>query len=55
MTEADMPRIMALEHELFPEDAWSPQMFAAELAQPPEHRLYLVAEEEDATLPGTPG
>jgi ribosomal-protein-alanine N-acetyltransferase len=55
MTEADMPRIMALEDELFPEDAWSPQMFAAELAQPPEHRLYLVAEEQDATLTGYAG
>jgi [ribosomal protein S18]-alanine N-acetyltransferase len=48
MTEADMPRIMTLEQELFPEDAWTPQMFAAELAQPASRRLYLVAEESGA-------
>jgi ribosomal-protein-alanine N-acetyltransferase len=54
MTEADMPRIMTLEQELFPEDAWSPEMFAAELAQPPGWRLYLVAEQED-TVTGYAG
>jgi [ribosomal protein S18]-alanine N-acetyltransferase len=48
MTEADMPRIMTLEQELFPEDAWTPEMFAVELAQPASRRLYLVAEEADA-------
>jgi len=36
---------MTLEQELFPEDAWTPEMFAAELAQPASRRLYLVAEE----------
>ena len=45
-----MPAIMALEQELFPEDAWTPQMFAAELAQPASRRLYLVAEEGDALI-----
>ena len=50
MAEADMPAIMALEQVLFPEDAWSPQMFAAELAQPASRRLYLVAEEGDALI-----
>src|SRR5580693_10404249 len=50
MTEADMPAIMALEQELFPEDAWTPRMFAAELAQPASRRLYLVAEEGDALI-----
>jgi len=54
MTEADMPRIMTLEQELFPEDAWSPEMFAAELAQPPGWRLYLVAEQA-GTLTGYAG
>jgi ribosomal-protein-alanine acetyltransferase len=44
MDRADMPRIMALEQELFPEDAWTPEMFAAEFAQPALRRLYLVAE-----------
>jgi len=45
MHKADMAAIMALEQELFPEDAWTPEMFAAEFAQPPSRRLYLVAEE----------
>ena len=44
MRRADMAAIMALEQELFPEDAWTPEMFAAEFAQPPSRRLYLVAE-----------
>jgi ribosomal-protein-alanine N-acetyltransferase len=50
MTKADMPRIMALEQELFPEDAWTPQMFAAEFAQPASRRLYLVAEDGDTLI-----
>ena len=45
-----MPPIMALERELFPEDAWTPEMFAGEFAQPPSRRLYLVAEEGDALI-----
>ncbi len=44
MTAADLPDVIALEHELFPEDPWTAQMFADEVAQPPEVRLYLVAE-----------
>jgi ribosomal-protein-alanine N-acetyltransferase len=44
MSRADMPAIMALEQKLFPEDAWTPAMFAAEFAQPAARRLYLVAE-----------
>lgn len=47
---ADMPAIMALEQELFPEDAWTPEMFAGEFAQPASRRLYLVAEEEDKLI-----
>jgi [ribosomal protein S18]-alanine N-acetyltransferase len=50
MGEADMPEIMALEEELFPEDAWTPEMFAAEFAQPPSRRLYLVAEQGTALI-----
>jgi ribosomal-protein-alanine N-acetyltransferase len=50
MIKADMTRIMALEGELFPEDAWTPQMFAGEFAQPPSRRLYLVAEQGDALI-----
>jgi ribosomal-protein-alanine N-acetyltransferase len=44
MTQADMAAIIALERRLFPEDAWTPEMFAAEFAQPASRRLYLVAE-----------
>jgi ribosomal-protein-alanine N-acetyltransferase len=44
MTQADMAAIIALEQELFPEDAWTPEMFASEFAQPASRRMYLVAE-----------
>jgi ribosomal-protein-alanine N-acetyltransferase len=47
---ADMPAIMTLEQELFPEDAWTPEMFAGEFAQPTSRRLYLVAEEGSALV-----
>ena len=50
MSKADVPRIMALEQELFPEDAWTPEMFAAEFAQPASRRLYLVAEQGGALI-----
>jgi [ribosomal protein S18]-alanine N-acetyltransferase len=50
MTRADMPRIMVLEQDLFPDDAWTPEMFAAEFAQPASRRLYLVAEEGDTVI-----
>ena len=50
MIKADMTRIMALEGELFPDEAWTPQMFAGEFAQPPSRRLYLVAEQGDALI-----
>lgn len=44
MTATDLADVIALEHELFPEDPWTPEMFADEVAQPPETRLYLIAE-----------
>ena len=44
MVPADLVDVLALEHELFPEDPWSPEMFADEVAQPAESRLYLLAE-----------
>jgi ribosomal-protein-alanine N-acetyltransferase len=50
MNRADMAGILALERELFPEDAWTPEMFAAEFAQPASRRLYLVAEEGNALI-----
>jgi [ribosomal protein S18]-alanine N-acetyltransferase len=45
-----MAGILALERELFPEDAWTPEMFATEFAQPASRRLYLVAEEGNALI-----
>jgi ribosomal-protein-alanine N-acetyltransferase len=50
MKRADMPAIIVLEQKLFPEDAWTPEMFAAEFAQPPSRRRYLVAEEGNALI-----
>jgi [ribosomal protein S18]-alanine N-acetyltransferase len=50
MNSVDMAAIIALEQELFPEDAWTPEMFAAEFAQPPSRRLYLVAEDGNALI-----
>jgi ribosomal-protein-alanine N-acetyltransferase len=44
METADLADVIAIEHELFPEDPWTAQMFADEVVQPPEVRLYLVAE-----------
>jgi ribosomal-protein-alanine N-acetyltransferase len=56
MATADLADVIALEHELFPEDPWTPEMFADEVAQPPEVRLYLVAEDgPDARVGGRKG
>jgi ribosomal-protein-alanine N-acetyltransferase len=44
LDRADLVDVLALEHELFPEDPWTAEMFANEIAQPPESRLYLLAE-----------
>jgi [ribosomal protein S18]-alanine N-acetyltransferase len=44
MVPADLVDVIALEHELFPDDPWAPEMFADEVARPQESRLYLIAE-----------
>lgn len=44
MTRNDLTDVLALEHELFPEDPWTAEMFAEEVVLPPSSRLYLVAE-----------
>ena len=44
LERADLVEVLALEHELFPEDPWTAEMFAGEIAQPLESRLYLLAE-----------
>jgi ribosomal-protein-alanine N-acetyltransferase len=46
----DIDRVLGLEKDLFPEDAWSRGMFWSELAHargPASTRCYLVAEEDD--------
>ena len=48
LTPADLAAVMALEHELFPDDPWSEEMFAEEVSQPPGSRLYIVAEATDS-------
>ena len=44
MVPEDLADVMALEHQLFPDDPWSAEMFAEEVTQPPGSRLYLIAE-----------
>ena len=44
MVPGDLVDVLALEHDLFPDDPWTAQMFANEVGQPPESRLYLIAE-----------
>jgi [ribosomal protein S18]-alanine N-acetyltransferase len=51
MASTDLTGVLALEQKLFPEDAWSPEMFAHEFAETQSSRddlgsrYYLVAEE----------
>jgi ribosomal-protein-alanine N-acetyltransferase len=44
MTTADLEGVLALELELFGDEAWSRQMLVGELGQQPASRYYLVAE-----------
>ena len=54
MISADLPAVLDLEHELFPEDAWTREMFASELGGGSAGRYYLVAE-EDGQIAGYAG
>jgi ribosomal-protein-alanine N-acetyltransferase len=45
MLPGDLAAGLELEHELFPDDAWTPEMFADEVSQPADSRFYLVAEQ----------
>ncbi len=53
----DIEPVMALELELFPEDAWSPAMYWSELAEthPGGTRHYTVAETPDGAITGYAG
>jgi [ribosomal protein S18]-alanine N-acetyltransferase len=55
MTYSDLPGVMRLERQLFPEDAWSEDMLRGELADQPRTRHYVVAEEPDGTIVGYAG
>ena len=46
MSLDDMPPVMALERELFPEDAWTPEMFTTDLTGPGTRSRYLVAADD---------
>jgi ribosomal-protein-alanine N-acetyltransferase len=46
MADSDLPAVLDLERDLFPEDAWTREMFASELRGGPLDRYYLVAEED---------
>jgi [ribosomal protein S18]-alanine N-acetyltransferase len=47
MTTADLDSVLALEFDLFGEEAWSRQMLVGELGQQPESRYYLVAAQHN--------
>ncbi len=54
----DIDAVLALEHELFPDDAWSPGMFWSELADarhPAATRHYVVAVSGDGRIVGYAG
>jgi ribosomal-protein-alanine N-acetyltransferase len=48
MVMEDVPAVMALERELFPDDAWTPDMFTSDLRRPGLRTRYLVAQDETA-------
>ncbi len=50
---SDLREVLAIERKLFPEDAWTEQVFASELARPAT-RYYIVAE-TDGTIAGYAG
>jgi ribosomal-protein-alanine N-acetyltransferase len=50
----DIDDVVALETELFPDDAWTPASLWAELAARPR-RSYVVAQEPDGTVAGYGG
>jgi ribosomal-protein-alanine acetyltransferase len=48
MSWRDLPQVLGIENESFPEDAWSPAQFWSELAQADSHKHYaVVVDDED--------
>lgn len=54
LADRDLPAVLDLERALFPEDAWTADMFAGELSGRAPGRYYLVAE-EDGQIAGYAG
>ncbi|WP_433479748.1 ribosomal protein S18-alanine N-acetyltransferase [Spirillospora sp. CA-142024] len=55
MTNADLPVIHRLDRLLFPDNAWSEEMLAGELADQPRTRHYVVAETSGGEIVGYAG
>lgn len=55
MTGADLPAVHRLDRALFPEDTWSEEMLAGELADQPRTRHYVVAETPGGEIVGYAG
>ncbi len=53
LRDSDLPEVLAIERKVFPEDAWTEEMFASELDQAAT-RYYIVAESE-GTVAGYAG
>jgi [ribosomal protein S18]-alanine N-acetyltransferase len=53
LRDGDLRDVLAIERQIFPEDAWTEQMFADELGEPAT-RYYIVAE-ADGTIAGYAG
>ncbi len=53
LRDSDLGEVLAIERKVFPEDAWTEEMFASELTQPVT-RYYIVAE-ADGTVAGYAG
>jgi ribosomal-protein-alanine N-acetyltransferase len=53
LRDSDLSAVLDIERKVFPEDAWSEQMFASELAQPATS--YYIVAEADGTVAGYAG
>ena len=50
MVMDDVPAVMVLERELFPDDAWTPDMFTSDLSRPGPRTRYLVAQDQTTII-----
>ena len=55
MSDLDLPSVVAMEREIYPNDAWSVGQFKEELAGVPENRFYLLAVNEVQAVVGYAG